>query len=281
MTNTLDITIGGLAIKGLRLGTPGGKPLLALHGWLDNAASFLPLSAHLAEFDIVAIDLPGHGHSDHLAADNPYHFIDAIVHVSNVLDALNWSRCALLGHSMGGGVATLLAGTWPERIEKIAVIEGLGPLTDAANTAPKQTREFILSHKKIARRRKHYYDSLEDAAKMRAKKGYVSVEVARVLTERGVVKTDKGYIWRHDPKLYLPSPIRMTEQQVQAFIAEITAPLCFITAKQGFEYDEAKMMGRRNSVRNLTEVELSGGHHVHMEDPAAVAAVLKPFFLAD
>ena len=43
-----------------------GKPLLiALHGWLDNGASFLPLAPYLADFHLVCVDLPGHGHSDH------------------------------------------------------------------------------------------------------------------------------------------------------------------------------------------------------------------------
>lgn len=278
MNDTIELTIGELTIKGLRLGDPNGPPLLALHGWLDNAASFLPLSPYLQDFNLIAIDLPGHGLSSHLAADNPYHFIDAIVHVSDVLDALAWPTFNILGHSMGGGIATLLAGTWPERVEKIAVIEGLGPLSAPAESAPNQTREFIISNKKITRRRKHYYDSVEAAANMRAKKGYVTLACARILAERGTQLTDKGYIWRHDPKLYLPSPVRLTEQQVQSFIGNITAPLCFITADMGFQYDDDKMAGRRSHVQTLREVELPGGHHVHMETPENVAAVLKDFF---
>ena len=56
---------GGLAA--LRGGDPQGPKLLALHGWLDNAASFAPMAAHLAAFDLVALDLPGHGASSHRA----------------------------------------------------------------------------------------------------------------------------------------------------------------------------------------------------------------------
>src|SRR3546814_8626262 len=49
----------------LRAGREGAPRLLAVHGWLDNAASFIPMLEHLGDFDVVAIDLPGHGYSFH------------------------------------------------------------------------------------------------------------------------------------------------------------------------------------------------------------------------
>ena len=59
----IAIEIGLGRIAGLRFGRQGAIPVLALHGWLDNAASFVPLARHLAGLDLVAVDLPGHGRS--------------------------------------------------------------------------------------------------------------------------------------------------------------------------------------------------------------------------
>ncbi len=69
---SVDIPLG--RITGLRAGAEGTPKVLALHGWLDNAASFVPLAAQLADIDLVAPDLPGHGHSAHLPAGADYSF---------------------------------------------------------------------------------------------------------------------------------------------------------------------------------------------------------------
>ncbi|MGO4781325.1 alpha/beta fold hydrolase, partial [Lysobacter sp. 2RAB21] len=66
----VDTEFGRLA--GLRNGRVGAPRLLALHGWLDNAASFVPLAPWFEGFDLVAPDLPGHGASAHLPAAGEY-----------------------------------------------------------------------------------------------------------------------------------------------------------------------------------------------------------------
>ncbi|RZA29030.1 MAG: alpha/beta hydrolase, partial [Lysobacteraceae bacterium] len=65
-----DLAFGRLA--GLRAGSQGRQKVLALHGWLDNAASFLPLATQLPELDLVMLDLPGHGRSAHLGPGADY-----------------------------------------------------------------------------------------------------------------------------------------------------------------------------------------------------------------
>ena len=106
-------------------GPPDGKPVIALHGWLDNAMSFSRLAPKLAGLRIVALDFAGHGHSAHRAEGASYLLWDYALDVLMVAEQLGWERFSLLGHSMGAIVSVLLAGALPERIERLALIDGL------------------------------------------------------------------------------------------------------------------------------------------------------------
>ena len=73
-------------------------PLLALHGWLDNAGSYARLAPLLAtRFQLIALDLPGHGHADHVSVGAQYHYTDYVRTVLAAADALALDRYSLLG----------------------------------------------------------------------------------------------------------------------------------------------------------------------------------------
>ncbi|MBW8822952.1 MAG: alpha/beta fold hydrolase [Xanthomonadales bacterium] len=137
---SIDIPLG--TITALRSAATENAPrVLALHGWLDNAASFIPLAAHLAGIELVAVDLPGHGRSVHLPPGAIYTFEMAVHHVLDIADALGWERFTLLGHSMGAGIASLVAAACPQRVERLVCIEALGGLADAAENTALRMRE--------------------------------------------------------------------------------------------------------------------------------------------
>lgn len=276
MTRTLERTIripwGSLAVK--EWGDPSGAPVLALHGWLDNLASFETLAPLLAAKGrhVVALDLPGHGHSDHHVAGLAYHFIDGTTLIAHALAALGWSRCTLLGHSMGGGLASVLAGTFPERFDKVILIESLGPWSSEQDEMAENLKRFFEAMGDLAVKRKPVYPSVEAAVQMRAKVSEmpVTVEASRILCHRGLMPVDGGYTWRADPRLRLPSPARLTEKQVLAFLSRIAAPVLVIQGDHGL-YREARWLDRLQALKHPTHVVLPGGHHLHLETPGPVA----------
>ena len=144
-------------------------------------------------------------------------------------------------------------------------------------TMQENMSDAIAKHIKHMNRQHTIYPDVLSAAKVRAKKGYVTQECANILTERGTKEIAEGIVWRHDTALYLPSPIRLTENQVLAFIRNISAPVCFILGTNGFRYTESLMDARKASVRDFTEYTLEGGHHVHMERPDEVATIFTDF----
>ena len=109
-----------------RWGSPSSaKKVLAIHGRLDNAASFDgvgPLFA-AAGFELVALDLPGHGLSP-WKADGMYTAVTQGASVVQALDALGWERCVCLAHSLGTASATIAVASFPERFTACIFIEG-------------------------------------------------------------------------------------------------------------------------------------------------------------
>ena len=116
-------------------GPEDGLPVIALHGWLDNANSFARLAPKLQGVRIVALDMAGHGHSAHRPAGAGYALWDYVFDVLQVAEQLGWKRFALLGHSLGAIVSLVLAGALPERVTHLGLIDGVVPPTAAGENA--------------------------------------------------------------------------------------------------------------------------------------------------
>ena len=282
----VDTAFGRLT--GLRGGTSGAPRVLALHGWLDNAASFVPLAAQLRGIELVALDLPGHGASAHLPAAADFTMVSAARAAFAAADALGWERFRLLGHSLGGAIASVMAAAMPERIERLALIEALGALAqDEAHTAVR-LREAFAAYALAAGKQLRVFPDVATAVRARMHGNGLGAAAARLLVERGIApvpasgnqadEQQGGYVWRSDPRLTQPTAVRLSEAQVRDLIAGIGCPTRVLYAEPAQVYFPDAL--RRQRAALLTDGELvllPGGHHLHMEDAAAVAAVLGDF----
>ncbi|MBT1119635.1 alpha/beta fold hydrolase [Stutzerimonas nitrititolerans] len=261
-------------------GPEDGRPVIALHGWLDNAASFSRLAPLLNGVRILALDLPGHGLSDHRPAGAGYNIWDYAYDILQTAEQFGWQRFSLLGHSLGGIVSVLLAGAMPERIERLALIDGVIPYTGEAESAPRKLGEALRALLAVERKRKPVYARFDQAVAARMKGvGAVSREAAERLAQRGLMPVPGGYTWRTDPRLMLPSPLRLTLAHAQAFAQRVECPTSLIIARQGLMTD-AKVIEFIDSLP-FESHRLHGGHHLHLDDDegaAAIAAVFNPFF---
>lgn len=272
----LDTTFGRLAA--LRFGN-GGAPVLALHGWLDNAASFVPIAAHLPGIDLVALDLPGHGASAHLPPSADYTLIAAARTALGAADALGWPRFSLLGHSMGGATATLIAAAAPQRIERLALIEALGGLVEREDRTAQRLRDAFAAHAEPAGTRRRVFADAATAVRARLRAGGLSEPAARLIVERGIAPAPEGgFAWRSDARLTRPTAVRMTEPQMRDVIAAIDCPVRLVHAIPAFEFFPADARDARAAcLRDVEVIGIDGGHHLHMELPEQVAAALGPF----
>jgi pimeloyl-ACP methyl ester carboxylesterase len=274
----LDTAFG--RITGLRGGEPGARPVLALHGWLDNAASFVPLAPHLRGIDLVALDLPGHGASAHLPLGADYSLAGTVHAVLDVADALGWNRFALLAHSMGAAISSILSAAAPERVERFLAIEALGALSDTAEHTAARLRESVSARRALVGKRLRVFAELDTAVQARMAANGLSKPVARLLVERGVVAVDGGYSWSSDPRLTITTAVRMIEEQVRNLLVNIECQVRVIYADPAPPYfPDALRRERAGLLRHGELFVIPGSHHLHMEDPAAVAAVIGDFFV--
>lgn len=257
-----------------------GLPVLAIHGLLDNAGTFEALIPLLgSSVQICAIDLPGHGLSSHKPMGQYFHFTDVVIDLFRFADLMGWKKFVLLGHSLGACIASIMAGTFPERVLGVALIDGLGPLTKTAKDSPTQLKRAIDEHRLLSTKKLRQFSTIEEAVNARM---HGAIEVnrtsAEILLKRGLKKTPLGWEWSTDPRLLLPTPSMMTEDQVLYFLSEISSPTCLILPKDGYPFPVERMQPRMHRVKLLSVVEVPGEHHVHLEQPEAVAPYLNSFF---
>jgi len=272
------LQVAGSAVAGLRSTHDAGQRVLALHGWLDNAASFVPLAAALPALQLVAIDLPGHGHSAHLPPGTQYNTPGAICHVLDVADALGWERFTLLGHSMGAGIASLTAAAAPERVERLVAIEALGGLRGPEDETAQRLRDHVRAARALPSKKLRVFADLAAPVRARMMANQLSEPCARLLVERGVKAVEGGYSWCSDQRLMLPTATRLSEAQIDDLLAAIECPTQVIYATPAQSYYPEPL--RSDRIRLLRDGRLDvfpGTHHLHMEHPQVVADVIARF----
>lgn len=264
---------------GLAAREPGSPRLLCLHGWLDNAASFLPLAPLLEGLDVVALDLAGHGHSDPRPQRSQYHLIDNLWDLDAVLDALEWESCHLLGHSMGAAIAGFYAASAPSRVERMVLLDGIGPPASTPDQAVKRLRKSrisVLKHPRPVRA----YDDVESAVQARLAASDLSPSAARLLCERALHRRDRQLQWRTDARLKWTTPVLLEESQVLVMLSAIEAPTLSILAEPRAEWLSAETAQKRfDALQDCRHISLPGHHHLHMETPEAVAGPVRSFLL--
>lgn len=282
------INTSRLALAGLKNNATKGIPVIALHGWLDNAASFLPLTEKLSgSRPFYALEMPGHGLSDHRPSSTTYHLLENVVDVLAFIDEVSeGGPVSIIGHSLGGIVGSLLAAASPNRVDKLVLLDSLGPLTDETSNVLPQLRKAIAKASLFKSSKMTVYPSKEMACLVRMKGvGKVDRAAASLLVERGIRAVEGGFSWTSDPRLLEPSLLRFTEAQVKSVFAGIECPIRLICGDKGYFSDYKSLAARLDYLKRndeaLDQHLVTGGHHFHMDgDVATTAELINEFMYA-
>lgn len=267
----LEWRINGLKLAGLAWGQSDKPPLLALHGWLDNAASYASLAPLLEQYYVVAVDLTGHGRSDCRSADASYNIWDDLPELVGILDELGWTRFRLMGHSRGAIISCLLASVVPERIERLVLLDGVLPEPVEGDRFPAQMRTFLDQKQHWMRRQNRIYPSVAAAVASR-KTDSLPKAAVQALVERNLRPCEGGYTWTTDLRLRGASAVKLSAGQMQAILGAISAPTLLLLAEEGLGKHRDVAGRAAECIRQLQVEHIAGGHHFHMEPGAAIVA---------
>ncbi|AJX90847.1 MULTISPECIES: alpha/beta fold hydrolase [Burkholderia] len=276
MLSNEQFEYGSLAIHAQSWGMSDEAAVLALHGWLDNSASFEPLAARLRNVRWLAPDLLGHGWTGHLPRQESYTIEQHARALARMIERQDWPSLTLVGHSLGAGIATVLAAAMPARVNRLVLIDALGPPAITPRASVSRLLDSVRCSQPAALPAHVIYPSIQAAIEIRRRTAQLSHEAAAALAARDLISTSDGFASRSDRRLAAKPHLTMTEEECLALLANVKCPTLLIRASGGWLTDD--LVIRRSAVMGtLSVVEVEGGHHVHMERPDHLADLIIRF----
>jgi pimeloyl-ACP methyl ester carboxylesterase len=283
-------TLNGFNYVGQLWGEEGGLPIIALHGWLDNSGSFSYLAPQLRGVQCLALDLAGHGLSDHKAGLDDYPLWSDTAAIYAIADQMGWDTFALIGHSRGAMMSLLTAGAYPQRISHLIMLDAImPPLMDEKNAVERLTGSIEeVAHRLI--RQATQFPSRQDAITARCMSRYAPVTeaTAEQLALRGLSESVGKFYWHADSKLWSLSAIGLSTDMLQAFVKNISGasvPCLLLLGSEGLvTQSPPKFVEQCEQLASQISARIDyfdDGHFLHMEQAAqAVAQTIQLFLFA-
>jgi len=266
----------GLTYNVLEWDGGGDTTYVLVHGFLDLAFGWHEVAPRLGAH-VIAPDLRGHGDSDWIGAGGYYHYMDYVADLDDVIARMARKRVIVVGHSMGGGVAAYWAGTRPDRVHALALLEGLGPPDQSEVELGGRTAQWIEAWK-TARAKSRPMPSIADAAaRLRRHDPLLPEARSLKLAEAGTRPTDGGLVWKHDPLHLTMGPYPFRRDHAARYWRRITCPVLVVDGAQTImNLPDPERAARRAELANHRHVTLAGaGHMMQRHQPEALADLLK------
>lgn len=260
---------------------PGSGPtVLFLHGFLDSGRSYdAVIDALDFPVDAIAVDWRGHGRARPLPRGSSAHLLDHLKDLSALVDHLAATAAlpdAVVAHSMGGNVALLLAGTRPDVVKRLMLLDALGaPPEEPENQVDRLRR--LLEYPQPKRPFKTVATREEGIQRIRQSAPHLTDAGAqRMIAHNLEPMDDGGFQFVFDPQLRGPTPTRWPEAFWQKLCSNVSAPTIVVRAEHGFIPEGDLAASRFSALQRGTWVDVEGtGHHLHVDQPVRIAALLE------
>lgn len=222
-----------LAMHYLDWGNPDAPLLVLVHGGRDHARNWDWVAQALRDdWHVICPDLRGHGDSA-WSPDASYAMPFYVSDLAQLIHQSSDGPVSIVAHSLGGAIALRFAGLFPERVRRLAVIEGLGiSVLDQQPDTPvaERWRDWISERRMLSARVPHRYTSLDQAfARMREANPHLSPDRIRHLTVHGTLRNEDGtYSWKFDNYVRSALPMGITDEELHELWHNVDCPVWLV-----------------------------------------------------
>ncbi|XP_041978916.1 probable serine hydrolase isoform X3 [Aricia agestis] len=279
-------------VAGRWWGPKDRQPILATHGWQDNAGTWNRLIPLLPPtLSVLCIDLPGMGLSSHYPKGMVYYkYWDGLVLLRRIVKHFKWEKVVLMGHSLGGSISFMYAAMFPDDIDRLICVDIASPAMqtteDTIKVASTSIDQMLRYENFKNNALSESYEEMIDMV-VEAYAGSISRENCKVMMERGmsrnVFRGKVGYYFNRDPKLKFSSLGLISIEEALEMVKKIKCRILNIKANPApnishtfYEYYDKVLVALQEST-DVTFVEVDGTHHVHLEAPERIVAHVHAF----
>lgn len=262
-------------------GNSQASAMLLVHGVQDHCHTWDWFAqAFVDDYHVLAPDLRGHGDSEWVRGSG-YHPVDYVYDLDQLIRQRALAPLVIVSHSMGGTLASIYAGVYPEQVRALVIIEGVGlwPGWSGPQRPEERIDTWIRGTRELAGRQPRRYLSLSEAgARMRHANDRLSAEQADHLTRHGSHRNEDGtFSWKFDNYTHAGPAYRMPEADLTALWRRIRCPVLLVNGGEGF----AHRIGQDGTLGHFDDARVldvpGAGHWVHHDRLEEVVVAVRGF----
>jgi pimeloyl-ACP methyl ester carboxylesterase len=281
----------GCRLSAVDFGNADAPDMVVLHGMRDHALAMQSIALAFADYHVIAMDLRGHGDSD---KPGSYTMTQLVADLRALVDHFGLVRPVLVGHSLGGHIASKFAAIYPGEVDQLILIDGMGPPPQPESVGSHRQRwqEQIISALKKGRTPRSMKDRGEAVQRLMKNNTSLRQETARFIVQHGVQDhADGGVCWKWDADVQSVFNTFSHEEGEQLY-SLVECPVQIITGEHSLDYwvqnrghlegkqdlHDRDIERRRALFRQAQHDVIKGaGHMVHYDQPDKLNESIRNF----
>ncbi|KUO59873.1 MAG: 2-succinyl-6-hydroxy-2,4-cyclohexadiene-1-carboxylate synthase [Gracilibacter sp. BRH_c7a] len=249
-----------------------GKPIICLHGFSENLSTWE--SIMLADYQMILIDLIGHGESEKPYSRQSYHWKVIIRHLHKLIHQLGFKRYSLLGYSLGGRIALAYSLAYPREIEML-ILESASYGECGLIKRFKRRKDDSKLAKNIRQNGIEWFNLYWSGLRIFA---------TQTQLPRGVTGQIRKRRLANDPQALANTLCGSGQGKFPCLknqISKLTMPVLYINGEYDTKYEQVGLEFKKLNSNIKHEIIKGVGHNTHIEDSQAFNEVLKKFLVTN